>query len=711
MGESFSFSLGSSSLAWVNGQVGATMDLNTTSFDEFGGSPITNVKHASKPNHRRVVSEPLHDLVSEFFYTPNPSSSNVKNSTSSKNQSDIPRSERAADNSLILDQSDFQGDHKLGLLGPPLNLSSGSDPEKKMVNFTTTSQDFCDPPLGGMASMSLDPNDNIGVYRVNSEDWHDSWRDNAARTASEEIDNIQFGFNSASIDDTRGMFLPSVSADLQDSKALIQSEDVLDAMTMLHNPMAMTATTSQSNNNNSISKSKDAKGKKGNLKGNKSKGSGAVGMTRSASESSFMDAGGGNSSGYIDMDSKRYSKFGNRRTREEGWRYGGGVDGGGQVWASTNNSQYFEKGGMSVSIQPNTVSLGGGNTGGSDYICQDISQTEYHGMRRRKPVNPDSYQPGDKLGARGRYRCGRCGQLKTNHNCEFVEEASMCSTASQTAKDIIDPVSGAPFEGDQVLVITNRSNINETYDPVIPEVAYFTSAGTMMGLSNPEDVTSTVWLMGVSGEKFYAVGDIPGYAVDVHGNYAYIDDIGNLIPVTVDEKEGKIYCDAEHYNPETMTGGQTAAPTLPDGELVAITAANEILRPNADGVYIGTDGNPISLEDATLALDSDGKPLPYPGMSSEYGIGVTPDGTVVPLLLNGTVVTKPQSEGDAVEGNKEVDSQTQTKVDTQTCAQSQSIVNGEVVTASIDETPMSEAAIPSSQSQLEQLNVNVKTES
>ena len=60
-------------------------------------------------------------------------------------------------------------------------------------------------------------------------------------------------------------------------------------------------------------------------------------------------------------------------------------------------------------------------------------------------------------GSRGRYKCGRCGQPKTNHVCEYYEDTSMCSTGTQAARtSVIDLTTLQPFPGERFLVVGSR---------------------------------------------------------------------------------------------------------------------------------------------------------------------------------------------------------------------------------------------------------------
>jgi hypothetical protein len=111
---------------------------------------------------------------------------------------------------------------------------------------------------------------------------------------------------------------------------------------------------------------------------------------------------------------------------------------------------------------------------------------------------------GALLVARGRYKCGRCGQLKvsssngptiqhhapslvrltafsprmkphisltltrnrtsftqTNHVCEYYEDTSVCSTATQIASEIIDPATALPWDGERFIVVGCKRAVSQ----------------------------------------------------------------------------------------------------------------------------------------------------------------------------------------------------------------------------------------------------------
>lgn len=55
---------------------------------------------------------------------------------------------------------------------------------------------------------------------------------------------------------------------------------------------------------------------------------------------------------------------------------------------------------------------------------------------------------------RGKYKCGRCGQPKVNHNCEFVAEADVISTGTQCSFD-------SPQPHEKFLTVIRRKSIFE----------------------------------------------------------------------------------------------------------------------------------------------------------------------------------------------------------------------------------------------------------
>ena len=54
-------------------------------------------------------------------------------------------------------------------------------------------------------------------------------------------------------------------------------------------------------------------------------------------------------------------------------------------------------------------------------------------MTRRLDI--DAFSPGDKKTNRGKYKCGRCGQLKQKHSCEYQVHTDVCSIGVQAVVD------------------------------------------------------------------------------------------------------------------------------------------------------------------------------------------------------------------------------------------------------------------------------------
>mmetsp|Transcript_6268 Transcript_6268/g.6431 ORF Transcript_6268/g.6431 Transcript_6268/m.6431 type:complete len:933 (-) Transcript_6268:153-2951(-) len=119
------------------------------------------------------------------------------------------------------------------------------------------------------------------------------------------------------------------------------------------------------------------------------------------------------------------------------------------------------------------------NLWSTEALDASISESVFHGYRRRTKLTEAELedqklsfdQDGLLSGSRGRYKCGRCGQLKTNHICEFFEDTAVCSTATQIHSiSIIDPVSKELWEGDRFLTVGKRkgSILTETNDSKKP---------------------------------------------------------------------------------------------------------------------------------------------------------------------------------------------------------------------------------------------------
>eukprot|EP01034_Spumella_vulgaris_P025394 gene25394-31852_t len=62
--------------------------------------------------------------------------------------------------------------------------------------------------------------------------------------------------------------------------------------------------------------------------------------------------------------------------------------------------------------------------------------------------------------SRGRYKCSRCGALKTNHLCALVEDLVMVhSQGTQSEANIVDTVNGEPVFRERTLTVRSRPSI------------------------------------------------------------------------------------------------------------------------------------------------------------------------------------------------------------------------------------------------------------
>ena len=97
-------------------------------------------------------------------------------------------------------------------------------------------------------------------------------------------------------------------------------------------------------------------------------------------------------------------------------------------------------------------------------VISSISDTVYHGVRQavRQQVVSDIITGGKKTN-RGKYKCGRCGQSKQGHICEYVLQTDVCSTGTQVQKW---GVGNHPFYSEKTLTVKARE-INLVDDSAI----------------------------------------------------------------------------------------------------------------------------------------------------------------------------------------------------------------------------------------------------
>ena len=198
-----------------------------------------------------------------------------------------------------------------------------------------------------------------------------------------------------------------------------------------------------------------------------------------------------------------------------------------------------------------------------------ISDTVYHGVRARRPVNPDSFQDGDELIfdcpskgaplARGKYRCGRCGKPKINHECEYVEECAVSSQGQQWCVDIVDQSSMQPFKSEYYLAVSKRKSIFDDerrsgsayiYAPPLELSKPLTAPQSSQAESASGDSSSRSSRASKSSQqtisKPVSTNGTPsgveeaGFAVDENGNYFYLDGNGSAFPLILGE-DGAYY--------------------------------------------------------------------------------------------------------------------------------------------------------------------------
>jgi hypothetical protein len=71
------------------------------------------------------------------------------------------------------------------------------------------------------------------------------------------------------------------------------------------------------------------------------------------------------------------------------------------------------------------------------HLNQGIADTVVHPSRPRRVKTDDELEGYDHKSGRGKYRCGRCGQPKVNHDCPFVADISTRSTSTQVEKKTV----------------------------------------------------------------------------------------------------------------------------------------------------------------------------------------------------------------------------------------------------------------------------------
>ena len=123
--------------------------------------------------------------------------------------------------------------------------------------------------------------------------------------------------------------------------------------------------------------------------------------------------------------------------------------------------------------------------------------TNFHGVssaekiqKRDSFVNYAGSEGDSDKNFRGKYKCGRCGQPKVNHNCEFVAETDVVSTGTQSSMD-------PPRPTEKFLVVSSRKSIFES----LPR----SSEGNYVGLSYNNSVGIPASFLGQSSDAMQCV--------------------------------------------------------------------------------------------------------------------------------------------------------------------------------------------------------------
>jgi hypothetical protein len=110
------------------------------------------------------------------------------------------------------------------------------------------------------------------------------------------------------------------------------------------------------------------------------------------------------------------------------------------------------------------------------------TNSQFHGFpSAEKQQNRDSFMSyagsdGDSdKNFRGKYKCGRCGQPKVNHNCEFVAEVDVTSTGTQCS---LEP----PRSTEKFLVVSSRKSILESLPRSSEDARGLNMSGNFVGL-------------------------------------------------------------------------------------------------------------------------------------------------------------------------------------------------------------------------------------
>lgn len=132
-----------------------------------------------------------------------------------------------------------------------------------------------------------------------------------------------------------------------------------------------------------------------------------------------------------------------------------------------------------------------------------ISDPEYHNKNLPPPA-PDKFDMDKKSTNRGKYRCGRCGQPKVNHQCPYEIEASTRSISTQATRNSYDNTTH-PFLTEKTIVVGKRQPLES---PNSFSGASSSSTGSSIADVGHNHTTSPVALGHSRGQR-----SSPGYGV------------------------------------------------------------------------------------------------------------------------------------------------------------------------------------------------------
>eukprot|EP00595_Chromulina_sp_UTEXLB2642_P003357 CAMPEP_0196765956 /NCGR_PEP_ID=MMETSP1095-20130614/15810_1 /TAXON_ID=96789 ORGANISM="Chromulina nebulosa, Strain UTEXLB2642" /NCGR_SAMPLE_ID=MMETSP1095 /ASSEMBLY_ACC=CAM_ASM_000446 /LENGTH=712 /DNA_ID=CAMNT_0042125417 /DNA_START=117 /DNA_END=2255 /DNA_ORIENTATION=- len=100
------------------------------------------------------------------------------------------------------------------------------------------------------------------------------------------------------------------------------------------------------------------------------------------------------------------------------------------------------------------------------YITKTIGLNSLSGLTLDSNFNPMSSNNSSSAN-RGRYRCGRCGQPKVNHNCVFGDALTVANVQIQTVtidECIINEETMEPLENEKFMVISSSKDISKSIE-------------------------------------------------------------------------------------------------------------------------------------------------------------------------------------------------------------------------------------------------------